>query len=39
MKYTGTSVAAPHVAGVMAKYLSIYPNTTPAELKARISST
>eukprot|EP00756_Hemistasia_phaeocysticola_P022694 Hpha_TRINITY_DN15849_c1_g10::TRINITY_DN15849_c1_g10_i1::g.191672::m.191672/K01336/E3.4.21.48; cerevisin len=36
---SGTSMAAPHVAGMMAAYLGLYPATTAADLKARILGT
>jgi len=38
-KYSGTSMATPHVAGVAALIKSHYPNATAAELKARIMNT
>jgi serine protease len=37
--YNGTSMAAPHVAGVVSLMLSINPNLTPAQVLALIQST
>ncbi|MEQ1930597.1 MAG: S8 family serine peptidase [Parvularculaceae bacterium] len=34
--FNGTSQAAPHVAGVAARYLASYPSSTPAQVWARI---
>lgn len=36
MNISGTSMAAPQVAGVCAQHLQLYPNLTPAELQTRI---
>ncbi len=36
---SGTSQAAPHVAGVCAHYLSRYPNATPRQVRAALKST
>lgn len=36
---TGTSIAAPHVAGTAALWLSLYPSATPAEVKDMILAT
>jgi len=35
---TGTSMAAPHVSGVVAQYLQTHPNATPAEVESVIVS-
>jgi subtilisin family serine protease/plastocyanin len=35
---TGTSMSAPQVVGVIAQHLEIYPDATPAEIKARIEA-
>lgn len=38
-KFSGTSMATPHVTGVAALIKSVYPNATAAEVKARILNT
>ena len=35
---TGTSQAAPHVSGVVAQYLELYPNATPQEVESHLIS-
>jgi subtilisin family serine protease len=37
-RLTGTSMAAPHVSGVVAQYLQTHPNATPAEVESVIVS-
>jgi subtilisin family serine protease len=39
IRYSGTSMAAPHVSGVAAALMQKFPNLTPAQIATRIKST
>jgi subtilisin family serine protease len=38
MSISGTSMASPQVAGVVAQHLQVFPNISPAQMQARIFS-